>query len=254
MKICIVQCPSNSNLNENLNTAKSVLINASKKQCDLVVFPELYLSGYLLDKNIRTNAVDLKHYAIKSLQEICRQHNIACVIGFPRKNSCDLFNSSCFIDKDGKIVGVYDKTHLFGDEKLYFTAGQVLKTFETSLGKVGLLICYDIEFPEPSRTLALQGADMIVCISANMKPYYNLHKKFIEIRALENTIPIIYCNYIGKNQQFSFVGKSNIINNKGKNICRYSKNKKLICGNLLKEAIDDRNIIYVNNLRPELYR
>lgn len=254
MKVCIVQQKSNCNLDQNLNLAKKVLINATKQKCDLVVFPELYLSGYFLSNNIESNAIDINHYTIKELKEICGKYHIACVFGFIRKEKKHIYNSACFIDKTGEILNIYDKTHLFGDEKLYFTKGDQLTTFKTSLGKIGLLICYDIEFPEPSRTLAVNGATTIICISANMKPYYDLHKKFIEIRALENSTNIIYCNYVGKNQQFSFVGQSNIINNQGINLCKYSRNKKLIYGTLLENTIEDENMNYLNNIRPELYK
>ena len=64
--------------------------------------------------------------------------------------------------------------------------------------------------------LALNGAEMIVCISANMKPYDNLHKMCIISRSVENSIPVVYCNYVGKDPQFTFVGQSNIINSNGK--------------------------------------
>ena len=253
MNICIAQYLSNNSLNENLTTAKNVIKKAKEKSCDLVVFPELFLSGYLLGENLKTNSINLKHFAIKELKQTCAECNIACVVGFPRKEKNLIYNSACFIEKTGEILDVYDKTHLFGDEKLYFAKGQKLKTFDSSLGKIGLLICYDIEIPEASRTLAINGATTIICISANMKPYDDLHKKFIEIRALENTANIIYCNYVGKNEQFSFVGRSNIITNEGKNVCKYSKTKKLIFGTLLEKTIEDENMIYLNNIRPELY-
>ena len=254
MKVCIVQQESNCNLDQNLNSAKKILINATKQKCDLVVFPELYLSGYFLDNNIKQNAISSNHIAIQELQDICKNHNIACVVGFARKDKKKIYNSACFIDKTGEKLDVYDKTHLFGDEKLFFAKGNELKTFHSSLGKIGLLICYDIEFPETSRTLAMAGATTVICISANMKPYDDLHKKFIEIRALENNANIIYCNYVGKTNQFDFVGQSNIINNRGKNICKYSKSKKLIYGTLPQQEIEDENMNYLKNLRPELYK
>ena len=153
------------------------------------------------------------------------------------------------------MVGLYDKTHLFRDEKLYFSAGNELKVFDTSFGKIGLLICYDIEFPETARMLALNGAEMIICISANMKPYNNLHKKCIISRAVENSITIVYCNYVGKDSQFTFVGQSNIINSNGKNECKFSNHDALLYGTLnLSKNCDDYNMNYLKNLRKDLYK
>ena len=153
------------------------------------------------------------------------------------------------------MVGLYDKTHLFGDEKLYFSAGNELKVFDTSFGKIGLLICYDLEFPETARTLALNGAEMIICISANMKPYDNLHKMCIISRAIENSIPVVYCNYVGKDTQFTFVGQSNIINSNGKNERKFSNHDALLYGTLnLSKNCDDYNMNYLKNLRKDLYK
>ena len=213
------------------------------------------MTGYVATEKTKTIAISKTDDIIKELQTICKSSNIACVFGFPRKEKSRIFNSACFIDKNGEIVGLYDKTHLFGDEKLYFFAGNELKVFDTSFGKIGLLICYDIEFPETARVLALNGAEMIVCISANMKPYDNLHRMCIISRAIENSIPVVYCNYVGKASQFTFVGQSNIINSNGKNECKFSNHKNLLYGTLnLSQICDDDNMNYLKNLRKDLYK
>lgn len=255
MKICLVQCHSNQDIKSNLDYEKTTIEKSAKQGCDLVVFPELFLTGYIATEKTKSLAITQNSGLLKDIQSICKLNNIACVMGFPRKEKSQVFNSACFIDKNGKIVGVYDKTHLFGDEKLYFSAGNELKIFDTSFGKIGLLICYDIEIPEAARNLALKGAEMIVCISANMKPYDNLHKMCIVSRAIENSIPIVYCNYSGKDTLFTFVGQSNIIHRNGKNDCRFSKHKALLCGTLnLPEKCEDENMDYLKNLRNDLYK
>lgn len=229
--------------------------NLSKKGCDLIIFPETFLTGYVATEKIKTIAISKTDDIIKELQTICKSSNIACVFGFPRKEKTKIFNSACFIDKNGEMVGLYDKTHLFGDEKLYFSAGNELKVFDTSFGQIGLLIFYDLEFPETARTLAFNGAEMIICISANMKPYDNLHKMCIISRAIENSTPVVYCNYIGKDSQFIFVGQSNIINSNGKNECKFSNRNTLLYGTLnLSEICDDDNMKYLKNLRKDLYK
>lgn len=206
------------------------------------------MTGYIATDKTKSLAISQNSDLLKEIQFACKSNKIACVIGFPRKEKSKIFNSACFIDKNGKMVGVYDKTHLFGNEKVIFSAGSELKVTKTSLGKVGLLICYDIEIPEATRTLALNGADFVVCISANMKPYDNLHKMCIISRAIENNISVVYCNYSGKDPLFTFVGESNIIHSDGKNECKFSKHKKLLYGTLnIPETCEDENMNYLNN-------
>lgn len=254
MKICLVQCCSKQDIKANLIFAKNTIEKAAKKGCDLIVFPEMFLTGYIATEKIKFIAITKTDSKIKELQNICKSNNIACVFGFPRKEKSKIFNSACFIDKNGEMVGVYDKTHLFGDEKVYFSAGNKLKVFDTSFGKIGLLICYDIEFPETARVLALNDAEMIVCISANMKPYDNLHKVCVISRAIENSVPVVYCNYVGKDSQFTFVGRSNIINSKGKNECKFSNRNTLLYGTLnITKICNADNMNYLKNLRTDLY-
>ena len=232
MKICLVQCCLKDNIDKNLNLAKIDIEKASKKHCNLIVFPELFLTGYSAEEDIKNINFKSVSKRIEEIQRLCKEYNIACVMGFPRKENSKVYNSASFIDKNGEILYVYDKTHLFGDEKLVFDKGNKLDVFNSSFGKIGLLICYDIEIPEVARTLALKGAQIIICISANMKPYDKLHKLNIKSRAIENMIPVIYCNYVGRDKYFKYVGQSNVIDMKGNNICKFSKHKKLIYANL----------------------
>ncbi|MDE6060664.1 MAG: carbon-nitrogen hydrolase family protein [Clostridia bacterium] len=255
MKIRLVQCHSEQDINSNIAYAKAVLEKSAAQNFDLVVFPELFLSGYIATANTKSIAISSDSKVLGDLQAICAANDIACALGFPRKDNENIYNSACFIDRNGTPIGIYDKTHLFGDEKLYFSFGNELKVFDTSFGKIGLLICYDIEFPEAARALAMSGAEMIVCISANMKPYDDLHKTCVISRAIENSLPIVYCNYSGKDNKFSYVGQSNIIHSNGKCECKFSKRKKILSGTLnIPESCKDDNMNYLKNLRDDLYK
>lgn len=254
MKVATYQCLSVLDKDKNISRAKEIITKASKNNCDLVVFPELFLTGYSSNDYIKNSAFTLKDNSILTLQKLCKESNIACVVGFAKTEKKKVFNSACFIDKNGKIAGVYDKTHLWGGEKSVFEPGDELNVIETSMGKVGLLICYDIEFPEPARILASKGADFICCISANMKPYDDVHKTFIKARALENMVPVIYCNYVGDDGNFVYVGQSNVIDSDGKDVSRFSKKVELKFAqiNIHKEKTDISN--YFSDIRNDLYQ
>lgn len=254
MKVCIVQCKSVLNKDSNVEYARKSMFKAKTKGCDLIVFPELFLTGYLLKERAKDFAETISGSYINKMKTLCKENDITCIFGFPRKDKKKVYNSSCVIDKNGKVVGFYDKTHLFGDEKLYFSAGEELKVFDTSLGKIGVLVCYDIEFPEPSRILTLKGADIICCIAANMKPYNKLHKMFIKTRAIENTTPIIYCNYVNRDEDFEYVGESNIVDVDGNYLINSSKKNKLLYSCLdVSTRVKDYNMNYIRNRRIDIY-
>lgn len=254
MKICIVQCQSLKGKQKNLYRARKILENAKNSSCDLVVFPELYITGYNLE-DIKSEAETIDGESIVYFKKLCKDLEVSVIFGFARKHDDKVFNTACCIDKNGKLVGYYDKTHLFGDENNYFDKGNEFKIFNTSFAKIGMLICYDIEFPEPSRFLSKQGVDFICCISANMKPYDNLHKMYIQTRAVENSTPVVYCNYVGKDEYFTYCGRSNIVKRNGKALFKfYARKRKLLKADLqLKESIKDSAMNYLANLREDLY-
>jgi predicted amidohydrolase len=115
-----------------------------------------------------------------------------------------------FIGSKGELIGTYAKANLFGDEKINFTPGNEFNVYDTDLGKVGLLICYDLEFPEPARRLGCRGADIIIANAANMGPYYDIHEHFAKSRAMENVVFVVYCNFTGSDNRFTYVGGSGL--------------------------------------------
>ena len=94
MKICLVQCHSKHDIQLNLEYAKKTLERAATQSCDLVVFPELFLTGYVATEKTKTIAIKSDSNELKDLQFICESNNIACVIGFPRKDKTNIFNSA----------------------------------------------------------------------------------------------------------------------------------------------------------------
>lgn len=146
-------------------------------------------------------------------------NRISVIYGFPEFNeSGKPYNSANLIGSDGCLIGTYRKTHLFGDEDKFFEAGTEYPVFDTPLGRIGIMICYDVEFPEPARYLAEGGADFLVAISANMEPYNTEHKLGIPARARENSIYIAYCNYTGRDRKYKYCGQSVIVDPSGDRI------------------------------------
>lgn len=190
----------------NLASVESAL--AEHGGADLMVWPELFLSGYTTAR-AETLAETLEGERVARLRAAAERHDTALVIGIAER--CDdgtVANSALAIGRDGTIAGCYRKIQLFGDEAEAFTPGETLAVVELAGVRVGLMICFDIEFPEIGRALAVGGAELLVSISANMRPFGPDHRLCVQARALENRRPHVYVNQVGQGEAFLFTGDS----------------------------------------------
>lgn len=174
----------------------------------IAVFPELFLCGYALAE-VERGARPAESPELDLIAEAAERHGIAVVVGFAESRpDHTLANAAACFDERGRLVGVYRKTQLFGAERDCFVAGDELLVVPLAGRKVGVLICFDMEFPELARQLALAGADLLVTVSANMEPYYPDHELASRARALDNRLPHLYANLVGAPEGLEFVGGS----------------------------------------------
>lgn len=185
---------------------------AASNGASLIVFPEMYLTGYTAGRMLPGLAEYADGYSFKKMADCAAEYGIYVAYGFPekRKGSNAVYNSQNFISDKGELIGTYAKSHLFAGETKNFTPGSEFPVFDTALGRIGLLVCYDLEFPETARRLACRGAEVIISISANMAPYGDTHEHFARSRAMENGVYLVYCNYTGSDDRFTYVGKSGV--------------------------------------------
>ncbi len=258
IKVCMVQQGSvKYDKVKNLDKAEQIIKEASEKKTDVILFPEMYTTGYTVFDKLDELEEDMNGYSVKRFQELAKQYNIMIIFGFVEKNPKGKpFNSSCIIDKDGTIVGTYAKTHGWAQEEETFTLGNELKTFETSIGKIGLLICYDIEFPEPARLLALQGTKMIFMLAQNMKPDEDLHIEYMKARALENCVFTFSANGVGDDGTYEYCGRSVAVSPYGEYLAQGSMEKEEILYAEFdpKDAYkEDESLNYIARRRTDLY-
>jgi len=196
----------------NLKIAEQYIRQASLTHVDFVVFPECHLSGYYLEDRVGEMAEPLRGVCMSRLAEMARMHNIAVMMGFVESNPSGgkPFDSLGVITRRGEMVGVYRKIHLYNQEKDWFTAGTGVRVFPTDYAPVGVLICYDVEFPEGPRILALRGAQWIVVSTATMLPNQHSYRVFQMARALENRLWIVSVNRVGNEGPFKFFGQSGV--------------------------------------------
>lgn len=227
--ICIQTYPKLNQKEDNLEHMEYLLRQAMSEHPDaqLVIFPELSVTGYQCGENFKDLAetADENAMSVKKMAALAREFHIHIVYGMAEKEDHLLYNSQFFLDDHGVLLGTYRKVHLFDSEKQYFTPGNQFKVFDTSIGRIGLFICYDAFFPEAARSLAIQGVDLLVNSTNWEKPYDYDMDMVMSARALENTVYLACCNRYGADTTLDFFGHSRILDPLGKVISSIDEEK-----------------------------
>jgi predicted amidohydrolase len=175
------------------------------------------------------------------------------------KTEATIYNSAVLIGPEG-FIGKYRKmylpTHSVFEEKRYFRSGYDVGTFETELGKIGLIICYDVFFPEVSRLTRLEGAKLIVCISASPAVRRTYFETLTTARAIENAAFLAYVNLVGIEDGLQFWGGSRLIGPNGNIIVKAEYDEEnLVVGEVNYAEIRPMEIFVptLRDLRPEIF-
>ncbi len=186
---------------ENREKAEKMIRTAANKGAELICLPELFSTGYNLDiigREINQMAEPLSGPTIIRMQKLAKELGVFIVVPIALQLAEGRpFNSAVFIGDQGEIIGTYSKCHLFETERLYFQEGNEFPVYETSLGKVGIMICFDAGFPEAARTLALRGAEIILCPAAWRIQDTRMWELNMPQRALENSCYVGAVNRFG---------------------------------------------------------
>jgi 5-aminopentanamidase len=240
----------------NLERAERAMREAAGRGAGAIVFPEMFLTGYFVWDRVAELAEPLDGESIQRLQRFSIEHRLLTVCGFPELGEDGaVHNTACVIDRDGRLLGGYRKTHLFAEEPGVFSAGDRFEVFETSMAPIGVLICYDVEFPESVRALALGGARVVLVSTANMEPYQASQEVYLRSRALENGIFVAAANTIGEDERYRYFGQSAVADPGGRIIARAGEEEEIVIADLdLAEATEaQRSSPYLDRRRPSLY-
>ncbi|MFT5176780.1 MAG: putative amidohydrolase [Gammaproteobacteria bacterium] len=225
----------------------------------LLVLPEMFLTGYNIGAAaVRAAAEPLDGAMLSRLSAIAMRNEIGILAGFPERAADGrIYNSAALIDAQGALRTVVRKTHLYGSvDRAQFSAGSALcPVFEFNGWRLGLAICYDIEFPELARAHALSGAQVILTPTANMEPYRSVATRIVPARAEENAVFVAYANYVGIEGAFSYCGLSCVVGPDGEDLARAGTQAEMIIADLSKTHLADvrARSSYLQDLRPELY-
>ena len=182
----------------------------------LIVFPEATLSGFPTRDNIAAIAQPLDGQALSIGREAARRTGVAIAVGLAERDGAKFYNTTVLIDAAGDIALRYRKTHLWSSDEGVFTPGDRFEVCNWNGLTVGLLICFDIEFPETARALARLGAQLLIVTKGNMDPYGPVHQRAIAARAMENQMFALMTNRCGRGDlQLNFPGQSGLVDPSG---------------------------------------
>lgn len=207
MKVAIAQLITSPDKIANLKKAKEYIENAKKMGADFVCLPETFMIDLTPGLNYADVAETLDGPFVSGLAESARENNIYVICGMfesEKGENVRAYNTTIVLNREGKIIHKYHKTHLYDafayqESKSVIPGDGPLQVFETEFGTIGLLVCYELRFPEVSRQLALQGADVLMVPTAWLSGYLKEEQFEILIRsrAIENTVYVCACDQVG---------------------------------------------------------
>lgn len=246
----------NKETEKNLEKIKELTIRASNKNCKLIMFPEYSYTGYIGSKIELEKIAETKNdFFVSEMRRLARENKIYIYAGYPELDEIipgKIYNSAIFVNDEGNIISNMRKVYLWGKEKNIYCSGDKFPVVKTKFGNVGLQICYDIEFPEPSRIQMLKGAEIILNIS-----YWSMKAKdrwYLDLQgnALYNLIFIAGVNAIDEN----LCGSSMIVGPDGSIVNKASETEEelLITEVDLDYVIEMRaNLPYINDFKKETF-
>jgi len=260
VRIALFQSPPQSaGVEVALARLDAVAMEAAADGADVLVTPEMYLTGYAIgEARVRAMAMADGCEALRVVAEIAARHGIGIVVGYPEANGDALpFNTARFFGRDGDVLASYRKTHLWLEvDGAQFSPGAALSAIVPFEGwQVALGICYDIEFPEYARALRLAGADLVIVPTACKTPFDSVSTRVVPTRAEENAMAIAYCNYCGAEGGIVYFGRSVICGPTGETLAMADGDEAVVSAAVSREAVAAaRGVLdHVNDRRVDLY-
>jgi predicted amidohydrolase len=265
MRVAVAQTePKLGEKKRNLEVCLGRLEEAAAAGAQLLVLPECAIPGYMFDSGDEAMpyAEEIPGPTTEALAEACRRLDVYAVCGLLERDGDVIHNAAVLVGPEG-LIGSYRKTHLpFLGVDRFVVPGEELPVFETPLGRIGLEICYDLRFPEVTRTLALKGAD-IVAHPTNFPMAAKVQTEVITLaRAAENRVYLLTANRVGKERWGEFCGWSQIVDPYGRRLAEAGETEEalLVADVELEKARDKDYVIpgeyelyLFGHRRPELY-
>lgn len=244
---------------ENFAHATDLIHAAMVAKPDVLVLPETWNTGFFPKENLSQLSDRDGELTKVRIGALAKQHQVNIVAGsVSNVRNGKVFNTAMVFDRSGACVASYDKTHLFSPmgENDYYTPGDHLCTFSLDGIHCGLVICYDIRFPELARSLALQGIDVLFVVSQWPKDRIRHLRSLTTARAIENQMFVVCCNSCGTAGETVYGGNSAVIDPLGKTLTLSRETEIIVSANLNMQILETirSNIPVFQDRRPKLYQ
>lgn len=216
---------------KNLKRSLEMIKEATENDAELIIFPECSLTGYCYSslEEARTVSEPVTGPSIERIRGACRELKTHVIFGFLESDDGQIYNSLVFLGPEG-LIGRYRKIHLpyMAADRFVTLGDKPFRVYDSDVGKIGMNICYDISFPESSRVLALEGAELIV-LSTNWPVGAEYYSKYVvPTRAAENRVNYAAIDRVGIERKFKFCGLSKIVDCSGNSLAEASRTREEI--------------------------
>lgn len=217
MKLALAQMQMSDDRERNLEKSLRMIREAAEAGADLIVFPEIQLSPFFpqyAGRDVSTYVLTEESAEVRAVCEACRDARIFAAPNFYLGYNGKRYDTSLLIDREGRIVGRQKMVHIaqcpcFYEQDYYTPSEEGFLVFETELGSIGIVVCFDRHYPESIRTEALRGADLILIPTANTSAEPSeLFQWEIKIQAFQNSVFVAMCNRVGPEDGMQFSGES----------------------------------------------
>ena len=257
MRIACWQAACEPGVERLLERLDAVAARAAAGGAELLVTPEMSVGGYPLRPGVLAEVSGpVGGMAGRAVERIAREHGLAVVYGWPETAPAGLHNAVRLVDRTGHGLATYRKAHLYRPAEPQFTPGPD-GVVQARLGglTVGLLICYDVEFPEMVRAHALAGTELLVVPTALMTPWEFVARVLVPARAFESQLYVAYTNWLGVNEGVRFCGLSTVAAPDGTVVRAEEPAEELLFAEIDPAVVSAARATttYLTDRRPELY-
>ena len=246
-------------INASMARLERAAAEAASQGSDLLVTPECGITGYNMPvQEAQLAAFELPGPISQQVNEIAIRHGIAILYGFMERYGEKRYNSVCLTSHTGEHLLHYRKTHLWGalDRQLFAAGDSLAPVVEYKGWRISTLICYDVEFPETVRSLALAGAQLVMVPTALMAPFRFVAEQMVPVRAAENQLYLAYANLVGQEGDTVYEGCSTLAGPDGDVLLKAPSEEEVLLHAVLRaESISNsrQQLPYHRDRRPELY-
>ena len=262
MKLALAQMAMGASVKDNLE--KSLCFCDRAAGSDLLFFPEIQLSPFFPQyekRNVDQYCLTKDSDEVAALKRKAAEHHYYCSPNLYLEQEGGHYDTSLWIDPRGNLLDTAEMVHIaqarqFYERDYYEPSRTGFKVFDTSFGKIGIVICYDRHLPESIRTCALKGAQLVLIPTANTKAEpMEMFEWEIRVQAMQNQVFVAMCNRVGQEGEMDFAGESLVVHPSGDVLLKADDREQLLtCEIDLREAVElRRKVPYIKTRRPEWY-